>query len=112
MQERARIAAKACDVLDFKACNGYIKKFLRRAQVHNSVRLHVRGNSALPANRSEGMAEISSIAQGYQLRNIYNMDKSGLFYRMRPRISYLSPDEKRKEVRGTELQRHKFRYCL
>ena len=58
------------------------------------------------------MTEIRSIAQGYPLRNIYNMDESGLFYRMCPRMSYLSPDEKRKEVRGTELQRHKSRLTI
>ena len=96
MLERARIAAQTCDVQNFKASNGCIENFLRRTEVQNSVRLHGRGNSDLPANHSERMAEIRSIAQGYSIRNIYNMDESGLFYRMCPRISYLSPDEKMK----------------
>ena len=96
MQERARIAAQKCSVQNFKSSNGYIEKFLRRTEVHNSVRLHGRENSALPASHSEKMAEIRSITQGYPLRNIYNMEETGLFYRMCPRMSYLSLDEKKK----------------
>ena len=35
------------------------------------------------------------------------MDESGLFYRLCPRISYLSSSENRRHVRGTDLQRNK-----
>ncbi len=48
IQERAKIVAMTVGVNDFQTSNGYIEKFIRRWNLHKSVRLHGRGGSALP----------------------------------------------------------------
>ena len=46
--------------------------------------LQYRGGLDLPANESARMQEIRDISSEFDIRNIYNMDESGLFYRMGP----------------------------
>ena len=111
MQERAMMIASTNDITDVNGSNGYTDRFIRRNNIHRSVRLHGCGGSALPRNHEE-RSEISSIASAYPLLTIYNMDESGLFYRLRPRMSYLSLEEIHATVWGTELQRHKNRISI
>ena len=66
----------------------------------------------LPADHAERMQEIREVSAQYQLKNIWNMDESGLFYRNGPRRSYLTSNENRSETRGTELQTHKQRVSI
>ena len=63
----------------------------------------------MPANHLNHMEGIRSVAAQYQLKNIWNIDVSGIFYRMGPRRPYLSFCEVRSEARGTELSKHKER---
>ena len=112
IQQRAMIAAKNQGIVGFQASNGYVQKFLRRTRVHKSIRLHGRGGSALPGNHTQRMAEIQDIASQYSLSNIYNMDESGLMYRMGPRRSYLSGNENPSTTRGTDLQKYKARITI
>lgn len=37
----------------------------------------------------------------YKIENIFNMDETGLFFRLMPNRSYILPSESRKTVRGT-----------
>ena len=112
IQEPARIAASTLGLSDFKARDGYIERFIRRSQVKNLVRSHGRGGYSLPTNHEECMERLRSVSQNYPLRCIYNMDESGLFYRMGPRRSYLAPSESSRTVRGTDLQRNKARISI
>ncbi len=101
MQKREFMIALTNNIADFNGSNGYIDKFIRRNNIHRSVRLHGRGGTAPPCNSEERMSEIRSIANAYPLHTIYNMDESGLFYRLCPRMSYLYSDETCATVRGT-----------
>ena len=40
------------------------------------------------------------------------MDESGLFFRMDPRKSYLSKEDDRSAIRGTEFNKHKDRVTM
>ena len=53
----------------------------------------------------EQMKEIQAIVGQYSLSNVYKVDESGLFYRCRPRYSYLSLDDELPQTRGTALQK-------
>ena len=112
MQERALPAAVTRGITTFKASNGYIEKFMKRAGIDSSVRLHGRGVSTIPSGHEERMNQIHDTCSLYPLRNICNMDESGLFYRLCPRMSYLSSSEIRLDVRGTDLQRNKNRITI
>ena len=73
--------------------------------MQGSVRLHGRGGSAVPSSYEQRTEEMRSISAIYSLRSIYNMDESGLFYRMGPGTSYFSPAKEARTIRGTELQK-------
>ncbi len=48
MEERARQTAVALHIPEFKGSNGYIERLLESTRVHKSIRLPVRGGTALP----------------------------------------------------------------
>ena len=74
--------------------------------------MHGKGSLDLPANASARMQEIRNISSEYDIRNIYNMDESGLFDRMGPQMTYLTRDENRSTTRGTEMHKHKSRVSI
>ncbi len=90
IEERAQIIATTNDVSKFKASNGYIQNFIRRTGVHKSVRLHGKGGSSPLPEYAAKMVELRIVTSNYWLKNIYNVNVTGLFYRMGPRKSYLS----------------------
>ena len=112
IQAMALKAARDNGNAQFKASNGWVEKFLRRARIQRSCELHGKGGTQIPVGTQERMEEIRSTLAKYDLKNIYNMDESGLFYRMGPSRSYLLASENRSEIRVTELQRHKHRLSL
>ncbi len=107
MQERGKINAGTLGIAEFSVSNGYIESFIRCNKTQRSVMVHGRGGSAVPSNYEQRMEEIQSVSANYQLRNIYDMDESSLFYRTSPRTSFTLPSEKARTVRGTELQKQK-----
>ena len=58
------------------------------------------------------MRGIREILPQYRLKDIWNMNESGLFYGNGPRRSYLTNDENRSETRGTGLQTNKQRVSI
>ena len=98
MQERALKTALIRGITTFKASNGYIEKFVKRAGINRSVRLHMCGGSTIPNGYVERMNQIRDICSLYPLRNILNLDESVLFYRLCPRISYFLSSEIRRDV--------------
>ena len=112
IQERARRTAVALHVPEFMGSNAYIERFSRHTIVHKSIRLHGRGGSALPLDYLQRMEELQTVAVQDPLKNIYEMDESGLFYRVWRRKSYLAPNKDPRHARGAELQRHKSRITI
>ena len=85
LQERARMAATRHNVLTFKASNGCIEKFLLRNPVQKSILLHCKGGACIPMYHTVRMQEIRATVGAYPLHMVYNMDETGLFYRMGPK---------------------------
>ena len=109
---RALAIASELGIEGFHASNGWLEKFIRRSPVQTSFKLHGKGGSVLPSSHVERMEQIRDIAKHYHVSNIYNMDESGLFYRMSPQRTYLSGFEQREAVRGTEFGKHKERVTI
>ena len=109
MQKRTRITDRNIELADFKGINGYIERLFRRTKVHKSIRLHGRSGSALPESHEARIREIREIASEYELKDVYNIDESGLFYRMDPRKPYFFPSEDPHLARGTDLLRQQAR---
>ena len=116
IRQRARMAATALGISGFKAARGYVYRFLRRSGLQPSLTLHGHGSTLPPEDHVAHMEEIRRVTMEYSASNIYNMDESGLFFRMGPRKSYLLQSEIRSEARGTKLQKNKNRvttvYCV
>ena len=112
MKECALTTALTRGITTFKASNGSMEKFMKRAGIDSSVRLHGRGGPTIPNGHEDGMNQIRDVCFLYPLRNTYNMDESGLFYRLCPRMSCLPSSKIRRDVRGTDLQRNKNRITI
>ena len=112
VKARALRAATKFNDNSFRASNGWLQKFIRRSAIQRSFKLHGKGGVDLPVDASARMQEIRDITSEYELKNIYNMDESALFYRMGPRQTYLTDDEDRNTTRGTDLQKHKRRVSI
>lgn len=112
IQDRALLAAQRLGIPNFKASPGWIQRFLRRSPIQPSFRLHGKGSSSLPERHAEQMQQLQLIAADYDASNIYNVDESGLFYRMGPNRTYLTASENRAAVRGTDFLKHKSRVTI
>ena len=55
---------------------------------------------------------LRTISAQYHLRDIRNMDESGLFFRMGPQRSYSSVTEVRLETRFTQFSKHRDRITM
>ena len=112
IKARALRAASKLSIHKFSASNGWLEKFLRRSAIQRSFKLHGKGGLNLPTDTAARMQQFHDISSQFDDRNIYSIDKSGLFYCMGPRMTYLTRDEDRSSTRGTELQKHKQRFSI
>lgn len=85
----------------FKVSNGWLQKFLRRHNVR-SVRLYGEAGEVNVDGMRDEMISFCRKLSGYQPQYIYNQDESGYVYQLLPNVSYLAPEESRKEARGCE----------
>jgi hypothetical protein len=80
----------------FMTCRGLQKMFLHG------------GGAEVDKNDLEllsALEELYSIIVQYDPKNVYNMDKIGLFFRLLPRYSILMPNEDISSTRGKKKQR-------
>ena len=49
--------------------------------------------------------ELEQVIESYREENVYNMDETGLFYRLVPIYSVLLPTEHKKVVRGKKSRK-------
>ena len=69
---------------EFKSSNGYIARFKARHAIESKLILG-EGASAPESTVNEWVETIlPSIIKGYQPRDIYNVDETGLLYQMMP----------------------------
>ncbi len=112
IKARGLRAPSRLNITNFRASNGCLAKFLRQSAIQRSFKLHGKGGLDLPTIAQALMLEFRSISSQYDIKKIYSVGESGLFYRMGPHQAYFTRNESRSTTRGTELQKHKRRVSI
>ena len=66
-----------------------------------SKRMHGEAGSVNPELVAKGMEQIREERKNYLLENIYNVDETGIQWKIMPERTYLSIHKNRQTVRGT-----------
>lgn len=85
----------------FRAGDKWAKNFVKRAGLHSKV-LHGEAGSVDPEKIKKGLEEVRAACEKYPARNIFNVDETGIQWKLMPRRTYLTPGEDKKTVRGTK----------
>eukprot|EP00904_Undaria_pinnatifida_P000920 jgi/Undpi1/10829/HiC_scaffold_3.g01358.m1 len=73
-----------------------------------SKRLHIAAGSVNPEVVAKGMEEIRKECKNYQLENIYNVDETGIQWKIMPKRTYLSTDETRQTIESKAKSSDKY----
>ncbi|CAN0182990.1 unnamed protein product [Ectocarpus sp. 4 AP-2014] len=86
---------------DFTANERWAKNFISRNGMVSTV-LHGEAGSVDDEAIAEGLGKIREACKKFGMENIFNVDETGIFYRLMPNRTYLSTEESRKSARGTK----------
>ena len=80
---------------DFKASRGWFEKFKKRSGIHSIVR-HGEAASSHKAAADKFKVEFKQCvnAEQYVPQQVFNMDKTGLFWKKMPQRTYITREEK------------------
>nr|XP_054762028.1 tigger transposable element-derived protein 4-like [Lytechinus pictus] len=80
LQEKAKAVAAELQLQDFKATNGWLEAFRRR---HNIIFGKMNGESGGVDTTvvEDWKTKLPELCDGYELRDIFNMDETGLFFK-------------------------------
>ncbi|CAB1101512.1 unnamed protein product [Ectocarpus sp. CCAP 1310/34] len=95
-------------VEDFKAGERWAKNFVKRNKIQ-SVRLHGEAGSVDKEAIKEVMEEIRALCEIFPASFIFNVDETGLQWKLMPRRTYLFTSEDRKAARGSKSMHFKDR---
>lgn len=101
--ERAR-----ADLLKFCASKNWCLAFTRRHALR-SQSLHGEAGSASAASVANDISELRTKLSEYPMVRIYNMDETGLFFKLLPSRTYVMESEGRRSVRGIKAMKAKDR---
>ena len=80
-----------CD--NFSASNGWLQSFLKRHNIKSSI---LSGEAADVSEDvlDDWVKRLPSILEGYDTKDIFNADETGLFFRTMPSRSYVVKDSR------------------
>ena len=81
MQERSSLFAKGLENEEFKASNGWLESFYKRYKIMFVTRSEEYGDVPEDVVK-EWKEKLASLREGYRLEDIFNMDKTGLYFRV------------------------------
>lgn len=86
---------------EFTASQKWVKNFVRRNGLKSKT-LHGEAGSVNPEEIEAGMQAVRDACKSYEIGNIFNVDETGLFFKLLPKRTYLASSENRKTARGTK----------
>lgn len=92
LREKAKQFGDELGITDFQYSVGWLQRFKARCGISNQV---ICGESAGvdPTVISNGRDQASKLIKDYALRDVYNLDETGLFFRMLPDRSLTTKDK-------------------
>ncbi|XP_013774244.1 tigger transposable element-derived protein 6-like [Limulus polyphemus] len=93
IQEKAVMLSVELGLDDFSASNGWLDRFQKRRNISCSV-LSGEGASVNEETVNDWCSHLESICEGYSLKDIFNADETGLFYRALPTRSQVIRGDK------------------
>lgn len=108
LKHKARSIAVAQNIpeSDFKCSNGWYHRFKKRWNITGTCLYGEAGEvDKDDPVILEQLRELETLIVTYDIDNIYNMDETGLFYRLIPRYTLLMPTEDVKTVRGQKTKK-------
>lgn len=109
IQEKALQLARTIDPeTKFKASNGWLQKFVRR---HDLIFKNLTGEGASVDDVQAGAWKdgLQELCEGYEPKDIFNLDETGLFFRQAPRKSYV---QRGGQCLGTSKAKNRISVCL
>ena len=108
LKHKARSIAVAQNIPenDFNCSNGWYHRFKKRWNIAGTF-LYGEGGEVDKDDPVllEQLRQLETLIETYDYNNIYNMDETGLFYRLIPRYTLLMPTEDVKTVRGQKTKK-------
>ena len=104
-------AAERAEIQEFTASLHWARNVIMRNGLRH-VRLWGEAGSVDSAAIAQEMENLRQKLASYELKLIFNMDETGLFFKMLPRTTYLSSKEDCATTRGTKGMRSKDRLTV
>jgi hypothetical protein len=91
---------------DFLGSNGWYYRFAKRINLH-AINSHGEGGEVHRNNPLllEKLSALEHLIESYDTNNVYNMDETGLFFRLMPQYTVMMPNEDASTVRGMKIQK-------
>ncbi|XP_003745214.1 tigger transposable element-derived protein 6-like [Galendromus occidentalis] len=108
IQEKAKSLARETGVAEFSASNGWLDSFRKR---RNIVFKSLCGESGDVDQTvvSDWLKRLPDLIKEYEVKDIFNMDETGLFFRSLPNKSLV---EKGKQCRGGKMAKERLSIAL
>ena len=81
LREKARQFGSELGIVDFQYSNGWLQHFKMRSGISSK---RIIGESAGVAPNVSGREKAARVIKDFALHDVYNLDETGLFYRMLP----------------------------
>lgn len=87
LKEKALELASEVGLNSFKASNGWLQKFKERHQISYKNVYKIDTTSVKQSIINEWLCKVKELTNGYEERDIFNCDETGLFFRILPEKS-------------------------
>lgn len=104
LQAEAITVAKSLGKTEFCGSNGWLESFADRHQL-KMANLHGEGAEVSEEVVEQWMEKIPELCVGYEPKNIFNVDETGMFFRAVPTKSFITKDER---AAGTKVLKERF----
>lgn len=106
--EKAKVLSEQLNITDFSYSRGWIQRFKQRRDIKRKFYEGEADSADMNAVRS-GRDDLKQILAAYNPEDIFNLDETGLFYRLGPNSTLATTSEKefqRKDNCGLDSKRY------